>query len=498
MRKFLPILSVLLLPLSAFATNYYVTQSGTGTGTSSSSPWSVANYNASTKPTGGDTVFVSGTITSTLSPGSGGTSSAPLIIDASAADFTPASGSAALIISSDYVTFTQGGTFSGGSGNLKSHVQGGTMKMPSKIASYPNNFLIHADGGQGNISIDGVTVIGNGTDQLGNFFSGRMINNLTIQNCYGTGAQDFFFADSGPPHDITLQNNYWVTGTNITGETDVVHFGDAYNVTIQGNFFRNIAPGASASRHNDVIQCYQSGGWGSASPYNLIIRYNWIETEGTTAVDPATSGDMSWLMLESLAGGSKPSCKIYGNVFRGFSDSVANNGICANANGTGAWYVYNNTVITSAGRPGNTIRFLANTGTESAYIRNNVGYDPTGAAGTYLTWEFKVGALWNCNWFYNWNNPLNLITGLLGAPNTNPQLTSPSTGDFSTSSTSPLRGKGDSTLGSEYNQGIASGAKWPNPTLVARGSSWDVGAYQSSGGSSSEAPSNAKISVTVP
>ena len=46
-------------------------------------------------------------------------------------------------------------------------------------------------------------------------------------------------------------------------------------------------------------------------------------------------------------------------------------------------------------------------------------------------------------------------------------------------STSPLISAGDSTIGSEYSQGITPGATWPNPVLSTRATygNWEVGAY---------------------
>ncbi len=76
MRQSLLILAfwfLLASPLSA--TSYFVTQSGAGSqnGLSLANAWSVATYNASGVPTGGDTVFFSGTITSGVVTSTNGT-----------------------------------------------------------------------------------------------------------------------------------------------------------------------------------------------------------------------------------------------------------------------------------------------------------------------------------------------------------------------------------------------------------------------------------------
>jgi len=82
-------LFVLLFPLSVFAANsYYVTQSGSGLANGAlGNPWSIAAYNASSQPTGGDTVYFSGNITSTVTPATSGTGNGTLRL---VLDFTSA------------------------------------------------------------------------------------------------------------------------------------------------------------------------------------------------------------------------------------------------------------------------------------------------------------------------------------------------------------------------------------------------------------------------
>src|ERR1700741_1220460 len=73
--KFAFFLLLSLCPLTGFATSYWVTQYGGGhrSGTSLANPWSIADFNGSSKPTGGDTVTFNGTFTSTVTPAKGGT-----------------------------------------------------------------------------------------------------------------------------------------------------------------------------------------------------------------------------------------------------------------------------------------------------------------------------------------------------------------------------------------------------------------------------------------
>src|SRR6516162_10288306 len=95
MKKLLIIpLTLLCFQFSVLAKNYYVTASGAGahTGNDLADAWSLATYNQKTSPTGGDTVFFSGTFTSTVTIRTSGTGNGAsrLTLDFSAATLNTA------------------------------------------------------------------------------------------------------------------------------------------------------------------------------------------------------------------------------------------------------------------------------------------------------------------------------------------------------------------------------------------------------------------------
>jgi hypothetical protein len=229
-------------------------------------------------------------------------------------------------------------------------------------------------------------------------------------------------------------------------------------------------------QHNDIIQTYTKGGSDAGSPTNWIVRYNWIEMQQTSG-----SGDNSWLMLESMSG--DPALKVYGNVFVG-SGTDGNNGLACTRNHGGAYYCYNNTFVRHH-NPDNTVRFM-DSGT--LYAKNNVGIEDAGISGTFLDWTMTTGA-WDYNFWYGFAASSQYF-GAHGSTSILPVFTNYLGNIFSLLPSSPLRGKGDRTIGAEYNQGIAAGSTWPNPTLVPR-SSWDIGAYES--GSTPSAPRNLHV-----
>lgn len=445
-----------------FSSTYYVTQGGSGSssGNSLSNSWSMANYNSSSIPTGGDTVYFSGVISSQVSPNSSGTGNGTgrLILDFSGATL---SGGISLN-AKNYVTFI-GGTFSSG----------------SKLITC-GTIVAH------DITISNFNYTGpiNGTQE---FISVGKCNHLLIVNNTVDNIASFVSAYNGATSDIIVRNNYARTSTNQLTQTDLLFFGDTSNVTIEGNKFIHRAPGTqSNSRHNDVIQTFQSGSSSNATPANWIIRYNWIEMAVPAGTD--TDGSNSWTMLENMSG----TVKIYSNVFVGGGGSVATNGMNFNSCYSSVIvYLYNNTFIAHK-TPVNTVRFQ-NSGT--LYSANNVG-QADGISGTTLQWDwFNTG--WNRNFFYNFGNCNSTFTGSGGSCNLDPHFTNYTGNDFSLRSTSPLLTAGDGTIGNEYNQGISPGATWPNPFLSTRSSTgtWEVGAYVFAAGSPTKlaAPMNLRV-----
>ena len=175
--------------VSAAGTSYFVTQSGAGMhdGLSSASAWSVANYNASSAPTGGDTVFFSGTITSQVTPNSSGTGNGPgrLTLYFSGATLS-VSGTQIQISARSFLTVSGGPISTAGAGNdlinfnqQQSHdvtIQNFTYTGPAggtghfMNSRFCNNLLVQnntIDNVEGAINSDGAT---NGVTILNNFF----------------------------------------------------------------------------------------------------------------------------------------------------------------------------------------------------------------------------------------------------------------------------------------------------------------------------------------
>ena len=85
MKRITTLIFILLLfPLQAWATDYYVIQDGAGShdGTAVGDTWRVAEFNALTNEyAGDDTIYFSGTITSEVIPPVSGTSGHNVILD---------------------------------------------------------------------------------------------------------------------------------------------------------------------------------------------------------------------------------------------------------------------------------------------------------------------------------------------------------------------------------------------------------------------------------
>jgi len=460
------------ISVPSYATSYYVTQAGSGSkdGSSLANAWSLATYNSATQPTGGDTVFFSGTITSTVTPASSGfgNGNSRLVLDftgncAGCTQATLSANPGIQLNGRNYITLN-GGVYS-------SSVTGTLVSI--------NNTACH------DFTINGWTHNGpsSGTSNLTDFFGGSAaaafvtVSNNYCDNCvYG-------YNDSARNHDITISGNYIASDRNTSGQTDVIAMGDAYNITIEKNKLINRAPGNSSnSRHNDVIQTFRSGSSASGNPRNWTIRYNWIEV----AQQDGSGGNMSWMELENFTG--QPALKVYGNVFVGGNSSWSGgNGISLHSgtNSSDQYYFYNNTVVEHAS-PLNPIRLGEGDGPGSLFMRNNIGFADSDFSGDAPQITFTPVATWDHNYFYNFANCTSTFAGPNGSCSTNPLFSNSSANDFSLQANSPLLAEGDSAIGSEFNQGIAPGATWPNPTLNTRSSSnWNIGAYQSGGGSSS-------------
>jgi IPT/TIG domain len=467
-------LALFCLVLPCAATNYFVTQAGAGshTGTSLGNAWSVANFNASGTPTGGDAVFFSGTITSQVVPNSSGTGTGVgnLTLDFTAATVNVATSGEIFLDGVSHVTLLGGAfaTDSAGAGNIL--IQCFTVSA-SDVTISGWSYTGSAGG------TDTFVIVGSCTSIT--------IQNNTMDNVV-SAVQQFQGANNGP---VTILNNYFRTSINTATQTDVINMGDTRNVLIQGNMLIQRSPGDNGSgQHNDVIQTYQGGGSSNQTPSAWTVRYNWIGLEMTTV---ERTGDNSWMQLESFSNASGFGIKIYANIFEGgATDFSGNNGFGADSHGIASnCYVFNNTIIRKNG-PDRTIGWVQSgtpSGSAILFMRNNTGMATSGQDSTDVdvgAWTAGTGG-WDYNFWYQFDGTVTAgSTGSHGSSSTNPNFTNYNSGNYSLQSGSPLINAGDSTIGSEFNQGIAPGATWPNPALVTRtGSAWDVGAYQSSSGS---------------
>ena len=458
-----------LLCVNARATTYFVTQSGAGlkNGTSLANAWSVANYNASAAPAGGDTVFFSGTITASVAPATGGTGNGAgrLTLDFNGATLTPP---AISLSNKNYLTLL-GGTVSGGSD--------GSAVI---ACAYPSPGLGH------DIAISNFRFTGaaGGSDT---FFSVGSCTNVEISSNTIDNVSGFVNAWQGKTHDLLILNNYARTSVNLTNQSDVITLGDATNVTIQGNKLVNRAPGSQSNgRHNDIIQTFQSGSSSNQIPANWIIRYNWLEEAVTDCAD--TDGSNSWTMLENTGG----VYDVYANVFYTSSPCYFGNGTGSNSSqSTVVWHVYNNTFASPNGYP--PIGFV-NSG--NLNFRNNV-WQVGHPNGTYWRDTWTTQSPFDHNFFYGVPECDSTVSGPHGSCSTNPLFADFAGGNLMPQTGSPLLNAADGTIGSLFNQGIAPGATWPNPVLATRTSgAWDVGAYQSTSGTTSSACDVNKDSTT--
>jgi hypothetical protein len=414
------VLMLFLTVLQGIAATFHVTQSG------------LADFNKDDKPTGGDTVVFSGTFTSPVTPAGNGTEGKPLILD-----FKQAKLSSPLTLDGRHDIMVHGGN--------------GTLSITNAS----------------NITQDGWTYDG-GTNGTATFAYIQNSNHITISNCNVKNIGYGFLGDLN--HFIVITGCDVSSSTNQSVQTDIIHFGSATDVIIEGCRFIQRAPGNTSVRHNDCVQTYRSGSSAGFASSNWVIRFCWIELQNQSG-----SGDASWCMLEAMNG--NPALKIYSNVFVG-TGTVGNNGICNSRNGGGTYYLYNNTVIRH-NKPDNTIRFL-DSGT--ANWKNNVGMSDVGVSGTFTNITMTQGGV-DYNFWYRFGTN---YAGPHGATNKDPLFTNYAGNDFSLTQNSPLRGAG-TDLGAEYAQGIAPGATWPNPKLAPR-TQWDVGAYVYTAGGPAPSP----------
>jgi hypothetical protein len=164
------------------------------------------------------------------------------------------------------------------------------------------------------------------------------------------------------PSNITVSNNWLRQTAADLGNTqhDIITTEGSANVVIDGNYLELRTGGAGNEAHNDGIQTYQKGGASGGPPSNWTIRYNKI------VMNSAATNDRSWMMLENLKG----TVNIHDNLLLGLNGASAANGIAADSNDAGVVFnIFNNTFV-SKGDASNNILNLYAPGV--ANIRNNI------------------------------------------------------------------------------------------------------------------------------
>jgi hypothetical protein len=526
--------------------SYYVTQLGTGStnGSSLANAATMAKYVANTmvgSPTGGDTVYFSGVITAQISVATSGTGNGAgrLILDISGASLIPSANSIYPIYlnGQSYITINGGGSFAqAGSGSVSTHTTGGTITpFPSwytgvfpdgawngtTIVKFNPSVTSH------DITIDGLTSLDDVDTGLALFIDPRGESyNVLIQNCYIQYSSFCFF--DGLCHDITFKDCYCITSKNDLTQTDVIGYGDGYNITIDGCLLINQSVSDNATgRHNDIIQTFHSGSSGGSNPnpYNLIVKNSRLELQGqlygathtagtfqpkpggqpgayytivspgntsftaigaannnigtlfqTTGVGTGTgtakstaTGDMSWMMLEDLTGATQgsPIFTCFNCVFVGAVGLSANNGLSLGSSVIGEIAIFNNTIYSVAGAPGNTLNIG---GTGKLLGKGNIIYDTVGAAGTN---SFSGGTGTDVDYNFYYQEASTPGTGANGSTVLNPTFISFANLGLNTGS--PLRARCPS-FGAAYATALANGTTFPAPIIVARAG--DAGAYQ--------------------
>lgn len=448
----------------AAGTTYFVTQSGAGgqNGLSLQDAWSVADYNASSTPAAGDTVFFSGTVTSTVIPNTNGASGNRLVLDFTAATLTPP----AISVSGRSNLTMLGGKFSGGTNGVT---------------------MVNCASPSTNITVSGFTFTGasNGIDTFVDAVSG--CNNWTVSGNSMTNVCNGVVFNAGPISTWDIANNFMSTNSVITNcQSDVLFLPDAAHITIEGNWLIQQAPGQSGCCHNDGIQTFRSGSSAAVNPTDFVIRYNKIERN----VPAGGSGDNSFMEIENMAG--QPAMKIYSNVFVGETPSIGGgNGISIHSgtNASDTYYFYNNTVYRHQ-QPLNAIRLGEGDGPGTLFFRNNVAAQDAACNCTMTQVTFSAGATWDRNFFSsNWDTCNSTLSGPNGSCSAAASFANTAADNFSLQSGSTLINAGDSSIGAEFNQGIAPGATWPNPSLVTRvAGAWDAGAFQTGTSANSTRP----------
>jgi phage tail P2-like protein len=355
---------------------YYVTEAGAGFADGSlGNEWSLTYFNNIDSLTGGDTVIFSGEFHDTVYPSSNGNPGANIVLDMTAATlFGDSVNFFAIQFATDqaYITIT-GPTIDSSLGTNQ-----GVAVVFSQSATYQSHDIV----------LDSFYHVGDETVGMLMGIYIVYVYNLTVTNWHFDNCNGLMVGHSGGNlnHDILVRNCYVRSSINTLYQTDLFQIGDAWNVTIEGCYLNNRAPAdqfnpSDNRRHNDVIQFTSTG---HGNPYNIVIRWNWIEL-GTNGGD----GSSSWVILQAMNAGplGEPALLMYSNVFVG-TGTDGNQGINVGQgfeNLGGNYYFINNTIIRHLTPTFFPIAFAGNAGTVGNTAPLGAHDSYTGIVATLIT-----------------------------------------------------------------------------------------------------------------
>jgi len=506
MKRILGIALFFWLASQVFAaTTYFVTQGGAGskngstlgnawdmtsgsTGINNSANWSsVAGTAGKLSPD--DTLSINGTITSTLTVQNSGTSGHPITLQfASGASFSKA---------------FWGATTSG--------AIVGTGKSFITIDGNNVGIIEATDNGDGKTNHQFTDAI-----YFESSSANWIVKNLTIRTMF------IHIANTANNPPLLAYNANGVHGVDSSNSEifncsiSDVYTGILYQMTVSGT------QNAPNVHDNTFFACSSAGFIAGTGPGQALDNMVWAGndvTMGANWLDPADNNHIDGIHTSNSAAGptygTMTNHQVYNNAFHGdgslnstapiyltdtiFGAKVYNNRVIASTNHPAEGYiafnlrgnctieVYNNTIVGlgTSNTGGNGINFSANnpSGTASVKIKNNVitscfvaVYNPSGAVSwdsDYQTY-FNLGAVGaDSGGFKNTLANWQAVTGgdthsTVSTPNLN--------GSGVPVATSGAIGTGVN-LSTSFTTGINPSATFPNPSLLTRATTWDMGAF---------------------
>lgn len=179
-------------------------------------------------------------------------------------------------------------------------------------------------------------------------------DHLTITNCYAHAitSGNFLYTSGGLNTNVTVSYCDIEQATNSdASQQDILKYEGGTGFIVDGNVLTLRANSNCASCHDDIVQTYDSSGAGPP-PGTLTIRYNKF------VMDSTQSGNKSILQMEQTTGTNYE----YGNVFYCIQGAGGANGMAHYSGTAVTWHVYNNSTYATSGSCENTWSFQ-NTGT---------------------------------------------------------------------------------------------------------------------------------------